>query len=273
MTIVIGINAVDGAVLIADALVILRGSSTEYKKIESGIYYPISEYDKSRIRDEHFSGVYSAASGLKYLEFDVDSLFFGDLSRGPNRADRLTDKIILETTLEEIHHRKEELTKRLEEYTNPYIKKQWDDTARTMYEEIELLRDIITPRAFIEQRGLSSLKYTLLRISDNFKPDILSLKNMNLKRVSTYNVHGSGKKYVEDTLKKDYRKNIDVNQATELAFSAINKALSIRDEFRGFHLVRVRRTEDGINHIQTAFNSETNHINPEEVVFHGPFFY
>ena len=52
----------------------------------------------------------------------------------------------------------------------------------------------------------------------------------------------------------------------------MNKALERKGEFRGFHLVRARRSDDGNNRVETAFDFDADFIDPKKINYLGPYF-
>ena len=264
MSVVVGIKAQDGVVLVADAMVLQGTNAVPYQKIDIGLH------TEQRRRDDykshpHISGAYFAWSGYHDVDFDSGLPIRSFLRNMPNLADRITDEYVLTHDLAQIHARHDELSKKFTPFGH-------SDPNKSIGDEIQYLDLIVGVRAFIESRGFSKKRFSVLRISDNFAPDLLYVSDGQVQRIELYSTHGSGADLVKPLLDAGCSPAITLEEATNLAISVMNKALERKEEFRGFHLVKARRLDDGTNRVETAFDFDTNLIEPKNINYLGPYF-
>jgi hypothetical protein len=263
MTVVISVKSQDGAVLVADALVIDGNDRKTHQKIECGLNTErVNQRD--HLEHPHISGVYSAWSGSFASEYHPP-FFLNRLRIKPNLADALTDEYVLTHSIDQINEERDRLHQRWSGHP-------FGDERDSIGTRIQYLDELVTVKAFIEQRGISQRDLSLLRLSDNFSPDLLYVSDSQVETIEGYHTHGSGSELVEPTLEEGYRPDLTLDQATNLAIAAMNKALEKKDEFRGFHLVRTKRLDSGIDLVETAFDFNANYIDHKQIRYLGPQF-
>ncbi len=261
MTVVVGIKAREGAVLMSDCLVHATDDKTfTGKKIRYGMHV-----DKNTNRQ---TGAYVASAGWYYQEFDANSLFYGSLGRMHGVADLLTHPFIVAHSIEELNKRSDALRAKL--------RRQVDlesDSYKELCEEFEMLEygGGINVRAFIEDRSaISSRDYTVLRISEHHEPDLIFIHNKKVKTIDDFTASGSCDELVLPYLQEHFAPDLTVNDATALAADAMNIALQKRSEYAGFDIVRAYSSE-GNTIIETSLDEDAICIDVNNINWKRPF--
>ena len=243
MTIVINIKATDGAILLSDCLMSGPGSSTLGSKIKYAHHTKEEKPIGDLGNNKHFmSGAYVAVAGNLYAINEIPSLppdmrprdhFLKTVTKRHNAAYDLTDSTI-----------EDKLRQRAEERRARFPGCTIEEAVRYANYLPNLPRNLhcstLTSLRLIEATLGDKTFFSVLRFSVDFPSDLVYIASGKVIPIDTCLVFGKGKKHSEPIVKKEYRKNMTVNDAFPLAIEAMNAALAFSDEYRGYQLVIVR---------------------------------
>ena len=262
MTIVIGIQTREGAVLASDCRSIrvsmpynedgdVHESRAQERKIHHGLM-------KSQ---DGLYGAYLAECGTKW-PFGGTSLFTESLERETGLAELLTHPWVRYARGHILTHL--DHTQRLADENPQDADLQW---------QIRILEELATIKSFLEHkrgRGEFSLEHLILRLRINNNPDLIRVENAySVLPVLYYEVMGSGEPFARPVVEKGYFSGIGIEEATILAISALNATLTGSDDFQGYQIVQARR-ENGRNLVKTAIDMEARRVG--EVIWKDPWF-
>ncbi len=265
MTIIIGIQAKDGAVLAGDCQITNGSEKRPWKKIYSALNR--QEEDESGLNS---TGIYYGSSG-SHAFVDIGLLAKGVFSQSRGAADLLTDDYILKNSMEYFN----DLITAREKDVREVLGRRRDSEYHQAEEAVEyatLCRDV---RAFIDSAKpgtIFDLNRIVLRISETYGPDLLYVENSSVVPVSCKAI-GSGRKLVEHELLGRYSPDFPVEDALLLIADAMNLALADEENYSGYQLVIVKRLGDGGHEIRTALDPEAHAINLREVKYLDECFY
>ena len=266
MTIVIGIKTEDGAILASDCQLIRGTDKIPTAKIYPALYRPEDE----DIDDPLLTGIYYGSSGshafvdLGYIAKDV-------FAKAPNVADLLTDEFILGNSLAQINEYLDLLCQQRRDTLRRDGQGETYRKARAEEERMTRYRDV---KSFIDSGNsgaISSLNRLVLRLSENYTPDIVHVKNSEVKPIQ-YLTIGDGKDLVDEELSRRFSDTSSVHNALPLVVDAMNIALQSGDRYTGYQLVTVTRLADGRDIIRTAQDTTSHRINLGEIVYLDPWF-
>src|SRR3989338_620232 len=269
MTVVLGLQTLDGALLIADCLA-TNGEETNPKlKIVFG-GYTCEEEETSTIK---LSGVYSGSSGHFFM-VDVGGLSIHQFSKAPNRADLLTDPFILQTDADSFDRQIALLEQSLRDcFTveqSQRVKKR-----RQLEQELDAMMFKREIRSLLDstiQSPAYGITRLVLRISDNYKPDMLQITNGEVSCVELYGEIGSGRKIAQPLLQEKYHSLKTLEEAFPIAIDVFNTVLQNKDQFRGYQLVTVKYNTDLTTIIKTAKDSSAQRITLDAITYLDPWF-
>lgn len=270
MTLVIGITAKDGALLVSDCQLTRGIDKLAVEKIRPALYSPEHE----GVENPQLTGIYYGTSG-SHAFFDLGLLAQNVFARAPNVADLLTDEFILRNPLAQIN----ESLDSLDEQSRTILPADgngdayWNarKNARREEEYMTQCRDV---RSFIESGdfgAVSDLSRVVLRLSEHYQPNLVHIKDSHVEPVR-YLAIGSGKQLVHEELSRRFSEDLTSQDALALAIDAMNIALRQRDQYVGYQLVIVTRFADGNNVLRTAKDLTSHQIDLQKLEYLDPRF-
>ena len=266
MTIVIGIKTEDGAILASDCQLIMGADKIPTAKIYPAIYHPEDE----DIDNQQLTGIYYGSSG-SYAFVDLGYIAKNVFVSAPNVADLLTDKFILSNSLAQINEYLDLLCQQKMDTLHRDGKGETYRKARAEEERMTQYRDV---KSFIESGNsgaISSLNRLVLRLSENYTPDIVHVKCSEVKPIQHLAI-GDGKDLVDKELSRRFSDTSSVHDALPLVVDAMNIALRSRDRYTGYQLVTATRLANGRDIIRTAKDTKSHRINMDEIIYLEPWF-
>jgi len=266
MTIAIGVKTTDGAILASDCKMFFNRPrpSCSAQKIHPALHYTEDESE-----DHKITGVYHSRAG-SFGIMDLGLVSAEVFSRSQNVADLLTDESVLSYPLPGLNNMKDSIETAYRAATRKgKIDSKYYELRKDL-EQVTLRRDV---RSFVdstESSYLSDINRLVLRISENYNPDILSMSHNSVTSV-LYEVIGSGRDLVGDELASGYSAEATTGDLLPLVAKLLNKALE-DSRYSGYQLVIVQKLDDGVG-IRTAQDLEADKIDLEKVVYLDPWFY
>lgn len=266
MTIVIGIKAKDGVILASDCQLTRGLDKIPVAKIHQSLYQP----ENGSIENPHLTGIYYGSSG-SHAFLDLGLVAKDVFARASNVADLLTDDFILHNSLTQINEYLDSLSEQSRNILRRSGKGETYRDARKQEERMTQYRDV---KSFIESGNsgaVSSLSRVVLRLSDNYHPDIVHVRDSQVKPVR-YIAMGDGKQLVDEELSRRYSESATVHDALTLVIDAMNTALEHREKYTGYQLVMVTRLNNEKDIIRTAQDTKSHKINLGELNYLDPWF-
>nr|MBA4405266.1 hypothetical protein [Nanoarchaeum sp.] len=270
MTIVIGLKTKNGAMLATDCYGSDGTSSYFTPKLRSRIHCP----DDELLSKPVISGVYYGTSG-RYIFVDLGNLSSEIFADAPNLADLLKDEYILNHNLDEFNSLIDSLENKHRE-----IRRTGDTEKNQIYHqlisEINNLKLKQQIRSFIESTVKSpvfSLSRIVLRISENYDPDLVLLKDGKVEDIQLYTALGSGSELAYPLLKQRYSHIESVDEALPSFIEILNSVLEDHNRFRGYQIVVANRGVDGRVEIKTAQENNAQNVKLETLCWFGPNFH
>ncbi len=255
MTIVIGIQTKDGAILVGDCQITCSDTKRRYAgKIDSALNH--SE-DSAKI-----TGIYYGSAGIHLGFCDIGYLAKGVFSEEKNTANLLTDKFVLDNSVEGIN----KLIETKEKEIRALFGNGRNPKCSQAEKELEQIIHCRNVRAFIESSTpgtMFDLSRVVLRISDNYQPDIIHINNDSSVAQVQYKVIGSGKKFVDE---ERLRTGLDANTEDTLnvVVEEMNRVLTDREHYTGYQLVVVKINGEKLE-IKTAEEMRANDIDLKRI--------
>ncbi len=266
MTIVIGIKAKDGAILASDCQLTIGVDKIPVAKIHQALYQPENE----SIENPPLTGIYYGSSG-SHAFVDLGSVAKDVFARAPNFADLLTDDFILSNSLTQINEYLDSLREQSRNILRRSGKGETYRNARREEERMTQYRDV---RSFIESGNsgaVSDLSRVVLRLSENYPPDLVHMRDSQVKPVR-YIAIGDGKHLVDEELSRRFSESATVHDTLTLVIDAMNNALERGEKYTGYQLVIVTRLNDEKDIIRTAKDTKSHKINLGELNYLDPWF-
>jgi hypothetical protein len=245
MTVLIGIKAVDGAVLLADALRHDKHNTLAYK-IRDIIH-----------SDADLSALYLAHAGRTNEAIISTSNFFTLARRDPTILDDFLDE---QTLSKDLNQWMDEL-----EHINPG-EDPIPTTQKTFHGSYaEATRRYIMRTLTCIESG--RWEYIGLRVTQKNGIGLYTIEKDTVTGVNTYATQGSGAQIVTPTLEAGYQEGMTIDQAIWLGMEAMNVALEQPRDFKGYAIV-VAKKEEGEHTIRTAHDLDATEI--RDPVWEGP---
>ncbi len=268
MTLILGMKARDGVLLVADCYGTNGGSSRFYTlKIETGLH---AFGDEQR---QISSGVYYGTAGY-YTFVDIGGLARNVFAENEGVAGLLTSKRVLTHTLDALN---KEIDVGEQEFRST---RRTDDVEkgrrnRELGERIKKTTLERNMRSFIESTlpcGISKVSRLLIRFSSQSITDLLLMRDGKVEVVEMYEAIGSGENITKTHLLENGHSYKTIGEALPIAVEAINKTLQDTTNFKGYQIVLVRQSGEGTLKIETAFDLKAQRLDIHTLEYLDPWF-